>query len=88
MPELLLAWLIATNLLAFILYGLDKRRARKGSRRIPEARLLLVAALGGAPAAWLACSLFRHKTRKRSFQVKLVLATALCAAALYFAWRL
>ncbi len=59
----------ALSLLAFILYALDKRRARAGRWRIPEAALHLVAALGGWPGAFVAQRLIRHKNRKRRFLV-------------------
>lgn len=55
------------NLISFAAYGLDKRAAIHGLRRVPESRLLLFAALGGSPGAMLARSLFRHKTRKQPF---------------------
>lgn len=44
-------WLI--NLLAFLMYGLDKRNARKGRWRIPENTLLGVAFIGGSLGALL-----------------------------------
>ena len=63
----LLAWAAFSNLLAFGLMGADKAFARKGLHRIPEKRLFLAAALGGALGALLGMRLFRHKTLHRSF---------------------
>lgn len=64
---LLLAWAGLCNLWAFILMVVDKARARKGKFRIPEKRLFLAAALGGAPGAILGMRIFHHKTLHRSF---------------------
>lgn len=64
---LLLAWAAIWNLRAFALMGADKRRARKGKSRIPEKRLFLFAALGGALGALAGMRLFHHKTLHRSF---------------------
>lgn len=73
--HLLLYYLLSVNLLTFLAYGIDKRKAvRNGhknkrlSRRIPEASLLLLAVLGGSPAALLAMYLFRHKTLHKKFR--------------------
>ncbi len=62
---------MAVNLTGFVLFGWDKRCALHGSRRVPERRLLMVAALGGAPAMLLGRSIFRHKTRKQPFRTYL-----------------
>ena len=97
--RLLLYYLLAVNLLTFLAYGLDKWKAvRNGhksggktrhndrhSRRIPEASLLLLAVLGGSPAALLAMYLFRHKTLHKKFRygVPIILFTQL-AVVIYF----
>lgn len=73
MLPLLLWSLLALNLATFVVYGIDKSRARADRWRIPEAWLLGLGFFGGFPAAWLAMSFFRHKTRKTSFRVRLIL---------------
>jgi uncharacterized membrane protein YsdA (DUF1294 family) len=65
------AWL-AVNLGALLRFGADKARARRGRRRVSEAALCAWAAAGGVLGAWVGVLLFRHKTRKRSFQAKLL----------------
>lgn len=67
MAEYVVYWLIAANLIAFVLMVLDKHKAEAGARRIPEATLLLWAFLGGAFGTVLAARLVRHKTRKQPF---------------------
>lgn len=58
------AWLIAVNLWAFGLMGIDKRRARRaGARRIRERTLFLSALLGGSLGAVIGMWTFRHKTK-------------------------
>lgn len=54
---------------AFGLYWYDKRQAKTGQWRTPENVLHGVELLGGWPGALLAQQVFRHKTRKVSFQV-------------------
>lgn len=53
----------ALSLLAFILYGADKHKARRGLWRIPEKTLLLTSFLGGALGGLAAMQIFRHKTK-------------------------
>ncbi len=59
----LLGYLAAVNLLAFTVYGADKRRAKKDKRRVPEKMLFLLAVIGGSVGAWAGMYTFRHKTR-------------------------
>ena len=66
MPPLaaaLLIYLALVNLIAFAVYGADKRRAKKERRRVPEKTLFLLALIGGSVGAWAGMYTFRHKTR-------------------------
>ncbi|MDF3932346.1 DUF1294 domain-containing protein [Pseudomonas citronellolis] len=65
-------WLLAYPLLslaAFYAYWRDKRSAEQGAWRTPEQTLHLLELLGGWPGALLAQRVFRHKTRKASYQI-------------------
>lgn len=60
--------LTVVNAVAFIMYGIDKYRARNGKWRIPEATLLMLAVVGGSVGAWLGMKVWHHKTRHRKFR--------------------
>lgn len=79
---------IATiNIAAFFYYGMDKHKSRTrtrgesafggNNRRVSEKTLLLLALLGGSPAALLAMRFFRHKTKKLSFQAGIAVILAI-----------
>jgi len=74
-PAWVALWMAATSSVTFAMYGWDKRAAVGGRRRISEKNLLLGSLLGGWPGAMLAASVFRHKTVKTSYRVKLVIVT-------------
>ena len=59
----LLVWLAVINLLTFLVYGADKRRARTGKWRVPEKTLFLLPLLGGSIGALLGMRVFHHKTK-------------------------
>ena len=65
--------LLAVNGWTMLSFWRDKQRARAGDRRISEADLLMLAAIGGSPGALLARRLFRHKTRKQPFGTQLLI---------------
>ena len=82
MNRLLLAC-IAVNLLAFVQMAVDKQRAVKGRRRLPEALLLapvLFSGILGVVAGMLA---FHHKIVKTSFHTKLAIAFVIFLVAAY-----
>lgn len=68
---------VAINIVTFIVYRLDKKRAERERQRLPEYHLLLLAFIGGALGAVLAQQIFRHKTRKQPFRTLLILAVIL-----------
>ncbi|NLX96326.1 MAG: DUF1294 domain-containing protein [Rhodopirellula sp.] len=57
------------SLWAFVTYGIDKRRAQTGRRRVPENSLHLLALAGGWPGALAGQRVFRHKTQKLGFRL-------------------
>ena len=63
------SFLVAVNLATFIFFGYDKSIAGRPVYRVPETVLLWLALIGGSPAAGLAQSIFRHKTRKGTFRI-------------------
>jgi uncharacterized membrane protein YsdA (DUF1294 family) len=66
----LAAYLVGVNIAALLLYGYDKRASgRESATRVPELTLHAFALLGGSPLAFVGQRVFRHKTRKRSFQI-------------------
>ena len=67
--RLLYAYFISVNLATFLSYGFDKHWAVHNHSRIPEIVLHLLALAGGSPAALGAQITFRHKTKKRTFQI-------------------
>ena len=81
-------WMASASAVTALAWYVDKRAAAHGQRRIPEQRLLLLAALGGWPGALLMTRLLRHKTRKPAFGALLWLCALLNAAAIAaLLWR-
>jgi Predicted membrane protein len=75
--QVLAGYLLLVNLIALILYGVDKAKAKKGAWRIPERVLILSAFLGGAAGALAGMLLFRHKTKHLKFRILVPLALVL-----------
>lgn len=84
----LLLYLVAINLIAFFLYGLDKWKSRHDKWRITEARLLSVSILGGSLGAFLGMKIWHHKTLHPRFRyglpLILILHLAIAIAVVYY----
>jgi uncharacterized membrane protein YsdA (DUF1294 family) len=63
------AWYILISLITFTIYGIDKRKATRGTWRIKEQTLHLLEFAGGWPGAFAAQRYFHHKSRKTKFQI-------------------
>lgn len=84
MRKPLLVWILAWTLIAFVLMGADKWKARHDRWRIPEKTLFLSALLGGSVGALAGMALFRHKTRHLSFTLGMPLILVLQIALAVF----
>lgn len=69
MFDRLLYYLIVINLLTFIIYGVDKWRAKTGRWRVSEANLILLVVLGGGIGGLLGMKVWRHKTKHKKFTI-------------------
>lgn len=79
--------LLIWNFLIFVIYGIDKSKAKRGAWRIPEKYLLSFAFFCGGFGAWLAGVTFHHKTRKWYFKTVWFLGIVTTLVTLYLIWR-
>ncbi len=68
MENALLYYIIVVNIVTFLVYGIDKWKAKQGSWRISEATLLILAVIGGSIGALLGMKVWRHKTQHKKFK--------------------
>ena len=73
MVNALLYYLLVINILTFVVFGIDKWKAKQGSWRISEATLLMFAVIGGTIGALLSMQVWRHKTMHLKFKYGLPL---------------
>lgn len=89
-PGWAISWLISVNAVTVVYFGLDKALAWTRLLRVPEKVLYGLVFGGGSPGGIIAMFLFRHKTRKASFQFTFWFTIALQVAAFciwYFGYR-
>lgn len=86
--KVFVVYLILINLVSFGMFGIDKQKAIKDKRRIPEKTLLLTALLGGSVGAFAGMQVFHHKTKHWQFLIGvpacIVLHIALAVAYWWF----
>ena len=63
-----LIYLLAVNAVTFIVYGIDKYKAKHAKWRISEATMLLLAVVGGSIGAWCGMKVWHHKTMHKKFK--------------------
>ena len=79
-----LYYLLVVNTLTFLLYGIDKYKAKKARWRISEATLLMMAVIGGSIGAWAGMRLWHHKTMHKKFKYGIPLITLLQVALVFY----
>ena len=85
----IIIYLVIINVITFVVYGIDKWKAKKAKWRIRESTLLGLAAIGGSIGALLAMKILRHKTLHPQFKygVPLILVAQIAiGAAIGYFW--
>ena len=82
--EIVIMYLAGINVLTFLLFGIDKYKAKRSKWRVSEATLVGFAVVGGSVGAWLGMKVWHHKTQhyKFRFGIPLILLAQIAAAAL------
>ncbi len=86
MLAIILVWYLAASVATVLAYGVDKSAAESDRWRVKEGTLHMLALVGGWPGALIAQRVFRHKSRKRSFQAGFMVTVALNCVALVLLW--
>ena len=84
----LLYYLIVITIVTFLVYGIDKWKAKQGSWRISEASLLILAVIGGSIGALFGMKVWHHKTMHKKFKYGLPLILLVQIALIYLILRL
>ena len=82
--RIIFIYLLLINTITFIVYGLDKQRAKRGAWRISETTLLLLAVVGGSIGAFLGMRIFHHKTKHLKFMLGVPVIFVLQILAVYY----
>ena len=67
MTQTIIYILIVINIITFLVYGIDKWKAKQAKMRIRETALLTLAVLGGSIGALLGMKVWHHKTMHKKF---------------------
>ena len=84
--DYLICYVILINIVTFLIYLIDKKKAEKDKWRIGERTLLLLAVIGGSIGALLAMHVARHKTKKNRFRIGIPVILIIQAGLLIWAW--
>ena len=84
MTQTIVYILIVINVITFLIYGIDKWKAKQGSWRISEATLLTLAVVGGSIGTLLGMQVWHHKTMHKKFKYGLPMILLAQIAIIYF----
>lgn len=77
-------YFILINVISFIIYGVDKRKAIRNKYRISEATLIGLAVIGGFVGAFAGMQVFRHKTKHLKFVIGIPVISILWIAVIVY----
>lgn len=77
-------FLCVMSVISFIMYGVDKRKAKKGKWRTKEKTLIISMWLGGAYGGLMGMTFFHHKTQKWYFWLNGMLSFLLHTGAILY----
>jgi len=86
LENIVIAYLVVINVVAFMTYGIDKLKAKRSQWRISEATLIALAVIGGSIGAWLGMMVWHHKTLHKKFRygIPLILIAQIALVILCF----
>ncbi len=82
--KIVLIYLLIINAASLLVMVIDKGLAKKGSFRVPESSLFMLAILGGSVGSIVGMYLVRHKTKHVSFTLGMPLILLAQMILLYF----
>ncbi len=62
-------YFITINVINFLLFAIDKQKAKRNQWRIPEAWLFFISLIGGSLGGIISMNIFKHKTSKIGFAI-------------------
>ena len=68
MTGVIFYYLVGINVATFLIFGLDKWKAKHDQWRIPESTLMGLALIGGSVGAFVGMRTWRHKTQHAKFK--------------------
>jgi uncharacterized membrane protein YsdA (DUF1294 family) len=86
MLAIVFLWYLAASVATVLAYGFDKSAAVRDRWRVKESTLHMLSLAGGWPGAFIAQRVFRHKSRKPSFQTRFMVTVIVNCAALVLIW--
>ena len=72
-------YVIVVNIISFVLYGIDKYKAKNNKYRIEEETLFTISFLGGCIGSIMGMKVFHHKTKKKVFWIINILSLIIWA---------
>ena len=88
MEMIIYTFIAILNVITFMIYAIDKWKAKKNRWRIPESILLLLAVLGGSIGAWIGMKIWHHKTMHKKFKYGIPLIMILQIGMLLYLWQM